>query len=152
MESNISNGVASGERLNKMSAFSGALKIEQDATTSMVRLLEPLIWRVGYAGSPNRIIIPADGTWFDGLSMPIATWWLGDRMGSGLRAGIAHDYLTWMIELGTPHKSVTTQAEADWLLREMLRACRFGLIRRNIMYIGVKLGSRYPVLAKLGKL
>jgi hypothetical protein len=136
-----------------MSRWTGPLVIEQDisAGRQRVRLLQPLIWERGHEGSGDLLVVEPDGTWTDGLSIPVQLEWLADRVGRGLRAAVTHDDLIKKLAADRPDPRFVDRLSIDRLFREQLQASGFGPKRRNILYAGVRAADRFPALADFGR-
>ncbi len=109
--------------------FSGALDLRAYKPGEWV-LLEPFRY---HARDGREFTVPR---WFitDLASIP----WLVDPLFDGLdhrAAGVTHDWLYCSQQV--------SRAEADELFREMLETLGVGVIKRNLMYSGLRVGGWY---------
>ena len=109
--------------------FSGALDLRAYKPGEWV-LLEPFRY---HARDGREFTVPR---WFvtDLASIP----WLVDPLFDGLdhrAAGVIHDFCYCAQQV--------TRAEADELFREMLETLGVGVIKRNLMYSGLRVGGWY---------
>jgi hypothetical protein len=97
------------------------------------RLIKPLV----YHGARDRFVVPA-GFRTDSGSVPGVLTWLVPRTGKHNRACVVHD---WMCQT-----RVVTRKDADGIFRRILRELGVGCFRRWVMYVGVRIGARLPLI------
>lgn len=127
-----------------MSRFTGPLRIELlSARSRHARLLEPLVWEAGEAGSGREVVVPA-GFVSDGVTAPRPLWWLVPPWGHGAtRAAILHDYGLARLAAHDPHPHIPTRADVDAEFQMALVACGVAPILAGIMVVGVRAWSRW---------
>lgn len=135
--------------------ITGAFRVEEVPGGSrggraLVRLLEPLMWRLGAATSPEAIVVPA-GFVTDFASIPRALWSIFPPLGPWARPAIVHDFL--YATKGTCRwEGVTrlegrleplTRGEADDVFREAMAALEppVPAWRRAVMWAAVRAGG-----------
>lgn len=96
------------------------------------KVLQPLV----YQGRKQKFDVPA-GAETDFASVPILFQWLIPRSGKYTKAAVLHDYL-WRVP--EAHVGVS-RGEADDIFRRCLQELGVPLLRRWIMWAGVRLGS-----------
>lgn len=106
----------------------------------VVRRLDDEFWAVEeplvYRGRRDRFIVPA-GFRTDFASVPRVVVWLIPRFGRYTAAAILHDWLcTVGIETGQ-----ATSREADGLFRRVMREQGVPVVRRWLMWAGVRWGA-----------
>lgn len=147
-----------------MARITGAFQVEEVPGDSQggracVRLLEPLVYHVGHAESPEIITVPA-GFKTDFASIPWGLWNLFPPLGPWARPAIIHDFLYateghgWWQQPGKAlRKWITgpirtdrcspsyTRAEADAVFREAMTVTEppTPAWRRAVMYRAVRL-------------
>ena len=95
-------------------------------------LLEPLVYR----GRRDRFVVPA-GFRTDLATVPRVVVWLVPRWGLYTRAAVLHD---WLCTEGIATGAVTAR-DADGLFRRMLRESGVPVVRRWLMWCGVRWGA-----------
>jgi hypothetical protein len=108
-----------------------------EAGNVVVRRLDDEFWAVQeplvYRGRSDRFTVPADFR-TDFASVPRVVVWLIPRFGRYTAAAILHDWLcTVGIETG-----VVTSPEADGLFRRVMREQGVPVVRRWLMWAGVR--------------
>ena len=89
-----------------------------------------------YQGRRDRFVVPA-GFRTDFASVPRPVTWLVPRFGAYTLAAILHD---WMVTEGLRTRVVTSR-EADGIFRRVMRESRVPVLRRWIMWAGVRWGA-----------
>ncbi len=105
--------------------FASLVAVEEDGDYWL--LLRPLV----YDGARDRFVVPA-GFRTDFASVPHALTWLVPRTGKHNRAAVLHDYLT-------RNSQLVTRKDADGIFLRVLRELGVGLVRRRLLYWGVRL-------------
>ena len=95
-------------------------------------LLEPLAYR----GRSQRFVVPA-GFRTDLATVPRVVVWLVPRWGLYTRAAVLHD---WLITEGIA-AGVVTSRDADGIFRRVLRESGVPVVRRWLMWCGVRWGA-----------
>lgn len=95
-------------------------------------LLEPL----AYQGNLQRFVVPA-GFRTDLATVPRVVVWLVPRWGLYTRAAVLHD---WLCTVGIETRAVTAR-DADGLFRRVLRESGVPVVRRWLMWCGVRWGA-----------
>ena len=95
-------------------------------------LLEPLV----YLGNRQRFAVPA-GFRTDFATVPRVVVWLVPRWGLYTRAAVLHD---WLVVEGIVTGAVTAR-DADGLFRRVLRESGVPVVRRWLMWCGVRWGA-----------
>lgn len=129
--------------------FISPLRIE--AKGSRWVLLEPLVWK---SISGHVIHVPADDVETDFFSIPKwAQWFLPkDLGGENNRAAVLHDHLYFTqrfgeydiipgVSQGAAEGVPFTREFADQCLLEAMEDCRFGWLRRTIIFYAVRYGG-----------
>ena len=99
---------------------------------SFWELVDPLVYR----GDRDRFVVPA-GFRTDFASVPRLVAWLIPRYGAYTLAAILHD---WLADEGI-QTGVVTPREADGLFRRVMRESGVPVLRRWIMWAGVRWGA-----------
>ncbi|RBY82526.1 hypothetical protein DQ238_04380 [Geodermatophilus sp. TF02-6] len=119
---------------------SAALLVRQvDASTWAV--VDPLVYR----GDRDRFFVPA-GFRTDLATVPRLVAWLVPRFGAYTRAAILHD---WLCTEGI-RSGVVTSREADGLFRRVMREAGVPVLRRWLMWTGVRWGALASPLRRPG--
>ncbi len=109
-----------------MSAFTGAVQLEQTASWREWKLLDPTFgFEVGAKGS-GRWIRPPLGSITDGASIPRVLWAILPPFGPWVRAAIIHDELCRLLQRGTPHPEAPDWRTAAKVWAEMLDVLELG--------------------------
>jgi hypothetical protein len=95
-----------------------------------------LVDRLVYLGRWERFVVPA-GFRTDFATVPRVVTWLVPRFGSYTLAAILHD---WLCSQGIASGAVTPR-EADGLFRRVMRESGVPLLRRWLMWAGVRWGA-----------
>lgn len=95
-------------------------------------LLEPLAYR----GKRQRFVVPA-GFRTDLATVPGVVAWLVPRWGLYTRAAVLHD---WLCTVGIA-TGVVTSRDADGIFRRVLRESGVPVLRRWLMWCGVRWGA-----------
>lgn len=95
-------------------------------------LLEPLAYR----GRRQRFVVPA-GFRTDLATVPRVVVWLVPRWGLYTRAAVLHD---WLCTEGIGTRAVSAR-DADGLFRRVLRESGVPVVRRWLMWCGVRWGA-----------
>ena len=104
-------------------------------------LLEPLAYR----GRRDRFVVPA-GFRTDLATVPRVVVWLVPRWGLYTRAAVLHD---WLCTVGIA-TGVVTARDADGLFRRVLRESGVPVLRRWLMWCGVRWGALTDPLRRPG--
>lgn len=97
------------------------------------RTLTPLI----YLSAAKAYFVVPKGFETDLASIPRGLWNILPKTGLWDKAGCLHD---WIYR----HPGKLSRQQCDDLLREACRACGVGVIYRNLIYLGVRLGGWDP--------
>ncbi|CCG02967.1 DUF1353 domain-containing protein [Blastococcus saxobsidens] len=95
-------------------------------------VVEPLVYR----GTRDRFVVPA-GFRTDFATVPRVVVWLVPRFGRYTAAAILHD---WLCTVGI-ESGVVTAREADGVFRRVLRESGVPVVRRWLMWCGVRWGA-----------
>ena len=87
-----------------------------------------------YRGSRERFVVPA-GFRTDFATVPRVVTWLVPRFGAYTLAAILHD---WLVTDGRP---VVSPREADGIFRRVMRESGVPVLRRWLMWAGVRWGA-----------
>lgn len=104
---------------------------------AVVRLLEPLEYRVGHAESGEAITVPASFE-TDFASIPWGFWNLFPPLGPWARPAIVHDWLYATGGLGGRY----TRSRCDDIFAEALAVVGVAAWRRVVMVAAVRLAGR----------
>lgn len=104
-------------------------------------LVEPL----GYRGRWQEFVVPA-GFRTDLATVPRVVVWLIARTGRYTRAAVLHD---WLVTEGIRSAAVTSR-EADGLFRRVMRELGVPVLRRWLMWTGVRWGALTDPLRRTG--
>lgn len=115
-----------------MSGFLNPIRAEDLLDGYHRKLLEDVVYHVGGPDSKDEIRVPAGFEW-DGGSVPRIFWNLVDPWGSASKAYLLHDYL-----YATQDRS---RLVSDAILMEAMEVLGVGLIKRKLIYRGVRLGG-----------
>jgi hypothetical protein len=111
-----------------------------ESTDVVVRRLDDEFWGVEeplvYRGRRDRFTVPA-GFRTDFASVPRAVVWLIPRFGRYTAAAILHD---WLCTVGIATGQVTSR-DADGLFRRVMRESGVPVLRRWLMWAGVRWGA-----------
>ncbi|MGY1692823.1 DUF1353 domain-containing protein [Geodermatophilus sp. SYSU D01105] len=110
-----------------------------DAQTWAV--VDPLVYR----GERDRFVVPA-GFRTDFATVPRLVVWLVPRFGAYTLAAILHD---WLCTEGI-RSGVVTSREADGLFRRVMRESGVPVLRRWLMWCGVRWGALVDPLRRPG--
>jgi Protein of unknown function (DUF1353) len=94
--------------------------------------VDPLVYR----GRWQRFVVPA-GFRTDFASVPRVVTWLVPRFGAYTLAAILHD---WLVDEGIDSGAVTAR-QADGLFRRVMREAGVPVVRRWLMWAGVRWGA-----------
>lgn len=124
-----------------MSAFTGDLTITQlgGRDWRLWRLEEHLVYQ--RSDDAFHVVMVSKGFITDGPSIPRFLWAILPVWATWSRAGIIHDYLCCLIAMGHPHREALDRNAADKIFREAMQACGVGLVLRNLLYLGVRVGT-----------
>jgi hypothetical protein len=89
-----------------------------------------------YQGNRERFVVPA-GFRTDFATVPRVVTWLIPRFGAYTLAAILHD---WLVSEGI-RRGVVTSREADGLFRRVMRESGVPVLRRWLMWAGVRWGA-----------
>ncbi|MDK3255875.1 DUF1353 domain-containing protein [Blastococcus capsensis] len=95
-------------------------------------VVEPLVYR----GTRDRFVVPA-GFRTDFATVPRVVVWLVPRFGRYTAAAILHD---WFVTVGI-ESGVVTAREADGVFRRVMRESGVPVVRRWLMWTGVRWGA-----------
>jgi hypothetical protein len=95
-------------------------------------VVEPLVYR----GARDRFVVPA-GFRTDFATVPRVVVWLVPRFGRYTAAAILHD---WLVTVGIATGAVTAR-EADGVFRRVMRESGVPVVRRWLMWCGVRWGA-----------
>lgn len=104
-------------------------------------LVEDLV----YQGRWERFVVPA-GFRTDFASVPRVVTWLVPRFGAYTLAAILHD---WLSTVGIQTGAVTAR-EADGIFRRVMRESGVPVLRRWVMWAGVRWGALTDELRRAG--
>jgi hypothetical protein len=104
-------------------------------------LIEPLAYR----GRRQRFVVPA-GFRTDLTTVPRVVVWLVPRWGLYTRAAVLHD---WLCTVGIRTRAVTAR-DADGIFRRVLRESGVPVLRRWLMWCGVRWGALPDPLRRRG--
>jgi Protein of unknown function (DUF1353) len=108
--------------------------------TLTVRRVGPFTWALVddlvYQGRRQRFVVPA-GFRTDFASVPRPVTWLVPRFGAYTLAAILHD---WLVTEGL-RTGVVTPNEADGIFRRVMREAGVPVLRRWLMWAGVRWGA-----------
>lgn len=91
-----------------------------------------LIEAFTYEGEYETFNIPA-GFRTDFATVPTVLQWLAPKVGPYNYASLVHDYLC--------ETEILSGADTDGIFRRLLRECGVGWLQRNLMWVGVRIGS-----------
>jgi hypothetical protein len=95
-----------------------------------------LVAELVYRGRRDRFVVPA-GFRTDFATVPLPVTWLVPRFGAYTLAVILHD---WLVTEGL-RTGVVTSREADGIFRRVLRESGVPVLRRWLMWTGVRWGA-----------
>lgn len=95
-------------------------------------VVEPLVYR----GKSDRFVVPA-GFATDFASVPRVAVWLIPRFGRYTLAAVLHD---WLVTEGLRTRAVTSR-DADGIFRRVMRELGVPVVRRWLMWAGVRWGA-----------
>jgi hypothetical protein len=98
-----------------------------------------------YLGRRDRLVVPA-GFLTDFATVPRVVVWLIPRFGRYTLAAILHD---WLVTQGL-RSGVVTSREADGLFRRVMRESGVPVLRRWLMWCGVRWGALTSPLRRPG--
>ena len=129
------------ERGGHTARITGAFRVEEvpgraRGGRAVVRLIDPLEYRVGHPQSEERIIAPA-GFETDFASIPWGLWNLFPPLGPWARPAIVHDYL--YVTGGLQGRY--SRRRADEIFAEALKVVGVPGWRRGVMHAAVRLGG-----------
>jgi hypothetical protein len=104
-------------------------------------IVDPLVYR----GEQHRFVVPA-GFRTDFATVPRLVAWLVPRYGVYTMAAILHD---WLCTEGI-RSGVVTSREADGLFRRVMRESGVPVLRRWLMWCGVRWGALVSPLRRQG--
>ena len=104
-----------------------------------------LVDELVYHGSWERFVVPA-GFRTDFATVPRVVTWLVPRFGSYTLAAILHD---WLITDGLRAGAVTSR-QADGIFRRVMRESGVPVLRRWLMWTGVRWGALTDELRRSG--
>jgi hypothetical protein len=104
-------------------------------------VVDPLVYR----GKRDRFVVPA-GFGTDFATVPRPVLWLVPRFGAYTLAAILHD---WLCTEGIRAGAVTSR-EADGLFRRVMRESGVPVLRRWLMWCGVRWGALASPLRRPG--
>jgi hypothetical protein len=111
-----------------------------ESTSLVVRRVDAQTWAVVdplvYRGNRDRFVVPADFR-TDFATVPRLVVWLVPRFGAYTLAAILHD---WLCTEGIRSAAVTSR-EADGLFRRVMRESGVPVLRRWLMWCGVRWGA-----------
>jgi hypothetical protein len=123
--------------------ITGAFRVEEAPGRfrdgrQIVRLLEPLEYRVADADSAERIVVPA-GFETDFASIPFGLRNLFPPLGPWARPAIIHDWL--YANGGRLPERRYSRAEADAIFAEAMKVVGVPAWRRRLMHLAVRIGG-----------
>jgi Protein of unknown function (DUF1353) len=108
--------------------------------TLTVRRVDASTWalvdELVYQGNRQRFVVPA-GFETDFATVPRPVTWLVPRFGAYTLAAILHD---WLVTVGID-SGVVTSNDADGIFRRVMRESGVPVIRRWLMWAGVRWGA-----------
>ena len=111
-----------------------------ESSELVVRRLDAETWAVvhplAYRGDRDRFVVPA-GFRTDFATVPRVVTWLVPRFGAFTLAAVLHD---WLCTEGIT-SGVVTSREADGLFRRVMRESGVPVLRRWLMWAGVRWGA-----------
>jgi Protein of unknown function (DUF1353) len=120
-----------------------------ESTSLVVRRVDAQTWAVVdplvYRGNRDRFVVPA-GFRTDFATVPRLVVWLVPRFGAYTLAAILHD---WLCTEGIRSGAVTSR-EADGLFRRVMRESGVPVLRRWLMWCGVRWGALVDPLRRSG--
>jgi hypothetical protein len=120
-----------------------------ESTSLVVRRVDAQTWAVVdalvYRGNRDRFVVPA-GFRTDFATVPRLVVWLVPRFGAYTLAAILHD---WLCTEGIRSGAVTSR-EADGLFRRVMRESGVPVLRRWLMWCGVRWGALVDPLRRPG--
>lgn len=115
-----------------MSGFLNPIRAEDLEDGYHRRLLEDVVYHVGGPKSEDKIVVPKGFVW-DGGSVPRIFWYFVDPWGSASKAYLLHDWLY--------HTQERSRLVSDAILMEAMEVIGVGLVKRKLIYWGVRLGG-----------
>ena len=124
-----------------MSRFTGPIDVRMTRSNEhgrpVWRLLSPLVYHVGFEGSPDVVEVPA-GFGTDGVSVPLPFAWLVPVLEhSTFRPACVHDFLWTQHQAG--RASGRSRREIDAILLEALLVMRVPRFKAYLMWAAVRL-------------
>ena len=120
-----------------------------ESSSVTVRRVDDRRWAVVeelvYRGRRDRFVVPA-GFLTDFATVPRVVVWLIPRFGRYTLAAILHD---WLVTEGL-RSGVVTSREADGLFRRVMRESGVPVLRRWLMWCGVRWGALTSALRRSG--
>lgn len=115
-----------------MSGFLNPIRAEDCEDGYCRVLLEDVVYHVGDRSSTDKIVVPKGFKW-DGGSVPRIFWNIVDPWGSASKAYLLHDWL-----YSTQQRS---RLVSDAILMEAMEVLGVGLIKRKLIFRGVRIGG-----------